>query len=465
MFVHLRTHTEFSVSDGTLRVDDVVAAAAKDGQGALAITDLSNTFGAVKFYSAARKKGIKPLIGCDVWLEGSGDAAAGGRAADVRSGSVDSSATRLLLLVQNHQGYLNLCELLTRGFGYSAAQVAGKPGRLQWPWLVELNAGLIVLSGADQGAVGQALLAGDKRRATDAARQLAEIFAGRFYIELQRAGLPTNEAHVQAAVPLAAELGLPVVATHPVQFLTPDDYEAHEARVCIADGEMLANPRRVRRFSEQQYFKSQADMRSLFADVPTALQNTVEIARRCNLSLTLGKPMLPNFPTPDGLGLDDYFRHASFEGLDERLAALYPSASDREQQRPRYVERLEFEIATIAKMGFPGYFLIVADFINWAKANGMPGRPGPRLWRGLAGGLRARHHRPGPAGLQPAVRALPEPGTRVDARLRHRLLHGQPRPRDRLCEAEVRCDASARSSPTAPWPRRPPCATWGACST
>ena len=361
-FVHLRTHTEYSVVDGTLRIDEAVAAAAADRQVAMAITDLSNLFGAIKFYSATLKAGVKPVIGADVWLEPE---------------AADRQPTRLLLLVQNHTGYLNLCEILTRCW-------SGPPSQAQpwttWAALSEFNEGLVALSGADLGAVGQALLAGDMPRARDVAQRFASVFAGRFYIELQRGGLPAHEAHVQAAVPLAAELGLPVVATHPVQFLKTDDFEAHEARVCVAEGDTLTNSRRVKRFNAEQYLKSQAEMQALFDDVPSALANSVEIARRCSLKLVLGKPQLPLFPTPevDGVRMapEAYFRQTSHEGLIARLLQLYPDDAERERERARYVERLDFEIATILKMGFPGYFLIVADFINWAKSHGCPVGPG-----------------------------------------------------------------------------------------
>jgi len=247
---------------------------------------------------------------------------------------------------------------------------------VKWDWLAELGEGLIVLSGADYGAVGMALLAGDTARAEEGARRLAGLFPQRFYLELQRAGLPGNEAHVRAAVPLAARLGLPVVATHPVQFLEPDDFDAHEARVCIAEGETLANPRRNKRFTREQYFKTQAQMQALFEDVPSAVANTAEIARRCNLTLVLDKPQLPDFPTPNGLPITDYFREASHQGLERRLAALFPDAPRRDAERPRYVQRLDFEIETIVQMGFPGYFLIVSDFIVWAKEHGCPVGPG-----------------------------------------------------------------------------------------
>ncbi len=363
MFVHLRLHTEFSVVDSTCRIDDVVRCAVADGQGALAITDLSNLFGAVKFYKAARKKGVKPLLGAEVWLEG--------------AGADETKLSRLLLLVHSQQGYLNLSELLARAW----TQQSGKPqASVKWDWLAERSAGLIALSGAQAGPVGQALLQGDQARAMDAALQLAGLFPHRFYLELQRAGRPDDEAHVAACVALAACTGLPVVATQPVQFIGPDDFEAHEARVCIAEGEILANPQRLRRFTREQYFKSDAQMQALFADLPSALANTLEIAKRCNLTLILDKPQLPDFPTPEingeRMSADDYFRHVSHEGLKERMVHLYPDPALRERELPRYLERLEFELDTIQKMGFPGYFLIVGDFINWAKNNGCPVGPG-----------------------------------------------------------------------------------------
>ena len=363
MFVHLRLHSEFSVVDGTNRIDEVVKAAAADGQPALAITDLNNLFGAIKFYKEGRGKGVKPLIGCDVVVEAMGNEAAPNH--------------RLLLLVMSHQGYLNLCELLARAW---TQNVVRDQAVVKWAWLEELSGGLLALSGAQTGAVGQALLQGNASRASELALQLAAAFPHRFYIELQRAGRADDEAHVMAAVQLAARLKLPVVATHPVQFTHEDDYEAHEARVCISEGEILGNPRRVRKFTREQYFKSAEQMHTLFADVPSALANTLEIARRCNLTLVLGKPQLPDYPTPEVDGrrmpIEEYFRYASHEGLKERLLHLYPDPAMRESQRARYEERLEFEIGTILKMGFPGYFLIVGDFINWAKKNGCPVGPG-----------------------------------------------------------------------------------------
>ncbi|MDR1968303.1 MAG: DNA polymerase III subunit alpha, partial [Burkholderiaceae bacterium] len=359
MFVHLRLHTEFSVVDGATRIDDLLRAAAADGQPALAMTDLSNLFGAIKFYSAARGAGIKPLIGAELQLSG--------------LGADGETLSRVLVLVHDQRGYLNLSQLLTRAWtqGVVKAQAV-----VRWDWLRELGDGLLLLSGAQAGPVGQALLQGNAALAGELALQMAKAFTHRFYLELQRAGRSDDEAHVAAAVQLAARLKLPVVATHPVQFATADDYEAHEARVCIAEGEILGNPRRVRRFTPQQYFKSGAEMRQLFADIPSALDNAVEIARRCNLTLTLGKPRLPDFPVPEGHTIETYFRQACAEGLEQRLLQLFADPARRETERPRYAQRLEFEIGTILKMGFPGYFLIVGDFINWAKNHGCPVGPG-----------------------------------------------------------------------------------------
>jgi DNA polymerase-3 subunit alpha len=363
MFVHLRLHSEFSIVDSTCRIDDVVQAAADDQQPALAITDLSNLFGAIKFYKAARGKGVQPILGAEIFLEGLG---------------VDPLAlSRVMVLVQSPKGYLNLSELLARAWTQNLVK---NNAVVKLAWLQELSEGLILLSGAQAGPVGQALMQGDTSRAAEIALQLASIFTHRFYLELQRAGRPEDNAHVVAAVKLASRLSLPVVATHPVQFLTQDDYESHEARVCISEGEILGNQRRVRKFTRDQYFKSSAEMQDLFSDVPSALANSVEIAKRCNLSLVLGKPQLPNYPTPlaDGkpIPIEEYFRLLSVQGLEERLVHLYPDAAKREAERPRYAERLEFEINTILNMGFPGYFLIVGDFINWAKKNGCPVGPG-----------------------------------------------------------------------------------------
>ncbi len=361
-FVHLRLHSEYSIVDGMVRLDQAVERAAADGMPALALTDLANLFGLVKFYSSARRRGIKPVVGCDVWVEpAAGEGGRDGRA-------------RLLLLARNHDGYLRLCQLLSDAWlaprsrdraEISRAALAGGD-----------NGGLIALSGAASGDVGQALLSGATAQAEALAREWARLFPDAYYIEVQRDGQPQAEALVAASAALAARLDLPLVASHPIQFLEREDFKAHEARVCIAEGHVLADPRRPRHFTEEQHFKTQAEMQALFADLPEALENAVEIARRCNLSIELGRNRLPQFPTPDGVALEDYLLQQAEAGLERRLARLYPDAAERERRRPEYAERLAFECRTIAQMGFPGYFLIVADFINWAKGNGVPVGPG-----------------------------------------------------------------------------------------
>src|SRR3954469_10416841 len=358
-FVHLRLHSEYSIVDGIVRLDDAIAAATADGMPALALTDLSNVFGMVKFYQAARSKGLKPLIGCDVWVTNESDR---------------DKPYRCLLLCASRAGYLKLCDWLTRGFRYN--QYRGR-AEIDKQWLGESGTeGLIALSGAHLRDIGHALLADNAAKATKHAQLWSELFPGRFYIELQRPGQPHAEEYVKRAVRLASALKLPVVATHPVQFVQREDFVAHEARVCIAEGYVLSDQRRPRMFTEEQFLKSQAQMVELFADLPQALQNAVEIARRCSFTLELGKSRLPLFPTPDGLTLETYLHERALAGLEQRMLALYPDEAAREQQQLRYRERLEFEISTIIQMGFPGYFLIVADFINWAKNNGVPVGPG-----------------------------------------------------------------------------------------
>ncbi|WP_313169321.1 DNA polymerase III subunit alpha [Massilia oculi] len=369
-FTHLRVHSEYSIVDGLVRIDDLVKAAVKDNQPALAVTDLANTFCLVRFYKAARGKGIKPIVGVDAWITND----------DNRD-----KPHRLLILAKNHTGYLQLCDLLARA--WLTNQYKGR-AELRTEWLEALatsvstlhpeepqaNA-LIVLSGAHFGDVGQAIENGDLAKAEANAARWAQIFPGHFYIEIQRAGQPNQEQQVRHSVALAGRLGLPVVATHPVQFLDKSEFIAHEARVCIAEGEMLANAKRVRRFNENMCFKSQDEMLELFKDLPGALANSVEIAKRCNVTLTLGKPQLPNFPTP-GMTIDEFLVAETKKGLEERLVQLYPNEAQREKERPRYEARLEFENKTIINMKFPGYFLIVAEFIQWGKNNGVPIGPG-----------------------------------------------------------------------------------------
>ena len=357
-FVHLRLHSEFSIVDGTVRIDDAVAAAVADAQPALALTDLSNVFGLVKFYRAARAQGVKPIVGCDVWLTHE---------------SERDAPFRALLLCASRAGYLRLCEWLSRA--YRGNQHRGR-AELSKTWFAEGTDGLIALSGARDGDIGQALLQGNAGGAPRLAQAWAKWFPDRFYLEVQRAGRADDEALVAATADLAAAVSLPLVATHPVQFLAREDFRAHEARVCIAEGHILADKRRPRSFTTEQFFTTRGEMAARFADLPEALANSVAIAQRCNLAVPLGRAFLPEFPTPPGVTIDQHLDGEARTGLAVRLTALFPDAEERERRRATYEERLAFEIATIQAMGFSGYFLIVADFINWAKAHGVPVGPG-----------------------------------------------------------------------------------------
>ncbi len=358
-FIHLRLHSEFSISDGIVRLDDAVERAAAQGMPALGMSDLMNIFGMVKFYKACRGVGVKPIVSCDVWLENEDDR---------------DKPFRLLLTAKNRDGYLRLCELLAQAF--TTNQYRGR-AEIRKSWLENGdNRHLICLSGAHMGDVGMALANGQRDEAIARARHWENLFPGSFYLELQRVENPQIESVVLQTVWLAGETGLPVVATHPVQFMDPDDFKAHEARVCISEGYTLADKRRPKNFSECQYFLSAEEMVQRFADIPEALANSVLIAKRANITVNLGTNYLPDFPTPDGMTLDDFLVARAKDGLEIRLAALFPDEAEREANRQRYEDRLKFETDTIIQMGFPGYFLIVADFINWAKNNGCPVGPG-----------------------------------------------------------------------------------------
>ena len=355
-FVHLRLHTEYSLVDGLVRIKPLVKQVAKLGMPAVAVTDQSNLFALVKFYKAAMAEGVKPIIGADVLLYHEAEPA---------------SPRRLTLLVQNLEGYRTLTQLISRADQENQRQ--GIP-MLMADWLETANAGLIALSGGREGRIGRALLAGNADDARRETEHWMKLFDRRFYLELQRTGRPNEEQYLDAAVDLAVEFAAPPVATNDVRFLTPDEFYAHEARVCINQGRVLDDPRRPHDYTDRQYLRSAEEMAELFADLPEALVNTVEIAKRCSLALTLGENFLPNFPVPEGLTVEEFFAGQSRKGLQERLDVLLPGAPA--EQRQPYLDRLETEIGVINQMRFPGYFLIVADFILWAKNNGIPVGPG-----------------------------------------------------------------------------------------
>jgi DNA polymerase-3 subunit alpha len=355
-FVHLHLHSEYSLSDGIVRIEELVSTVVSARMPAVALTDLANLFGAVKFFQKALKAGVKPILGSDVWLENPADR---------------NKPYRLVLLCQNRQGYLNLNQLLTRA--YAEGQHAGRPC-IQRDWFTGHSDGLIALSGALDGDIGQALVGGHADVAQRLAAEYQQWFAQRFYIELQRTGQPLQEECVHASVALAARLGLPVVATNAVQFLQADEFEAHEVRVCIQDGRVLTDTRRPRLYTAEQYFRSAEEMADLFQDIPEALANTVEIARRCNFHLDLGRYFLPDFPLPPGQNVEQLLRANANAGLTERLQRIDPGNDP--VRRKQYTDRLELELGVIIQMGFSGYFLIVADFIQWARANDVPVGPG-----------------------------------------------------------------------------------------
>ncbi|XSG86217.1 MAG: DNA polymerase III subunit alpha [Methylohalobius sp. ZOD2] len=353
-FVHLRLHSEYSLYDGLVRIKPLIARCRELNLPAVALTDQVNLFALIKFYKAAEGGGVKPIAGADLW---------------VSNPDSPRQPDRMTLLVQNDRGYRHLTQLLSRA--YLEGRRLGQP-YVEADWIRAGAEGLIALSGAREGEIGRLLLANQPAAARASLERWLKVFGDRFYLELQRTGHPREEDYLEGALDLAVALDVPVVATNDVRFLDHNDFEAHEARVCIHEGWILDDPKRPRRYSDQQYLKSPGEMRELFSDLPEALANTVEIAKRCNLQLELGKPSLPKFPIPERLTMDEYFVRASREGLERRVA----SGAIPRDRLSDYEERLQRELDVIGQMGFPGYFLIVADFIQWAKKNSIPVGPG-----------------------------------------------------------------------------------------
>ena len=358
-FVHLRLHSEFSIVDGLVRLKPLMSRVAELGMPAVAVTDFCNFYGLVKAHKAAFGAGVQPIFGVDLKVMDAAD---------------PERAYPLCLLAMNERGYKNLTLLISKA--YTDGQYLGVP-YVEKAWLEDCADGVIALSAGAQGDVGQAILGEKPDLARERARYWMQLYPQRYYLELHRTGREGDETHLHGAIALAAELQCPVVATNDVRFLDASEFEAHEARVCIGEGRTLDDPRRARSYTEQQYLRSPEEMAELFADIPEALENTVQIARRCNVVLELGKPYLPDYPVPEGLTMDEYFRQLSHEGLDERLDKLFDaSAPEFAAKQKEYRDRLEFELETIIQMGFPGYFLIVMDFIRWAKQHDIPVGPG-----------------------------------------------------------------------------------------
>ncbi|MGC4027594.1 MAG: DNA polymerase III subunit alpha [Steroidobacteraceae bacterium] len=358
-FVHLRVHTEYSLLDSVVRVPELIAATAAADMPAVALTDECNLFAMVKFYRAALARGVKPIVGVDLWLREPGER---------------EPPSRLTLLCQNEAGYLNLSRLVSRAYLEGERQTTPL---IERAWLTPQSlAGLIALSGGREGDVGRALAMG---RAAQAARLLQDwkaLLGDRYYLELQRLGRPGDDEHVAQCVQLAGAAGVPVVATNDVRFLARADFDSHEARVCIHEGSLLADPARRRHYTREQYLRTPAQMAELFADVPEALANSVQIARRCSLVLKLGSSRLPIYPVPDGSDADEHIRATAAQGLEARWRAIAAQRGSAAEVPDEYRARLVRELDVICSMGFAGYFLIVADFIRWAKHNGVPVGPG-----------------------------------------------------------------------------------------
>src|SRR5688572_14826294 len=355
VFVHLRLHTEFSLQDSVVRIPELVERTAALGMPAIAVTDQNNLFAMVKFYREGLKFGVKPIIGVDVLLR------AGERLAP----------NRLTLLCKDPVGYQNVTNLITRA--WLEGQDRGLP-LIDRSWLTpETTVGLIALSGFAEGDVGRAFGHGRDADALALARGWQALFGSRYYLELQRLGRADDESLIAKCVELSVETGIPVVATNDVRFLSASDFESHEARVCISDGALLADPGRRRRYTKDQYLRSAEEMAELFADIPEALVNSVEIARRCSLPLKLGESRLPNYPLPAGISVESHIREEALKGFAAREKMFAP---DQLARIDEYRKRLDAELAVISKMGFAGYFLIVADFIRWARENGVPVGPG-----------------------------------------------------------------------------------------
>ena len=363
-YVHLHVHSEYSLIDGIIRVDELVDQSASLGYNSVALTDLTNLFGLIEFYRSARDKGIKPIVGSEINV----------------AKDKDSLSAPLVLLAMNKQGYINLTKLVSKA--YVEGQINGEPIVL-FSWLEEFSDGIIALSGGVEGHIGNSILAGNTKLSESRIDFFKKIFQDNFFIEIQRLGKANEKEYNDTALRLASEKQVPVVATNNVRFLnavdpdvSPSDFEAHEARVCIQRGDTLDDPRRPKNFTEQQYFRSKEEMINLFSDLPEALVNTVKISEKCNIDLELGKFYLPDFEVPQEYSREDFLRKISKDGLLSRITEIESSIDTYPINESKYIERLDYELDMICKLDFAGYFLIVADFVNWAQKNDIPVGPG-----------------------------------------------------------------------------------------
>ena len=364
-FVHLHLHSEYSLSDGIIRIEELVERSCEYNFPAVALTDLTNLFGLIKFYRMAREKGIKPIVGCELRLV-------------KEEGNIGAP---FVLLVKNKRGYTNLTKLISKA--YIEGQDTGDP-LVKIDWLSDYSEGLIALSGGQKGHIGQALLLNNNNLAKKRINYFRDIYGEDFFLEIQRVGREDEEHYNISAIDLAQEIGIPIVATNDVRFLTPidpddespSDFEAHEARVCIQRGEILSDSSRAKEYVESQYLSSAEEMRAKFSDIPEALENTLLISKKCNLELELGEFYLPDFEVPGETTTKDYLKKKAKEGLKRRLEEINSSINSYDIDKKIYTKRLDYELDMICKLGFEGYFLIVADFVNWAQENDIPVGPG-----------------------------------------------------------------------------------------
>ena len=358
-FVHLRVRTEFSLIDSIIRVKPLIQRVKELAMPACGISDFTNFFGLIKFYKTAQNNGIKPICGCDFIIR------------DIED---ESKTSIITLFAMNTEGYRNITLLIS--MGYQIGQKLGIP-YVDRSWFEGRSNGVIALSGAKFGDIGQDLLANRVREAEESLAYWMRLFPNRFYLELQRTGRPGDERYLHKALALSEKFDCPLVATNDVRFLNRDQFDVHEARVCIGESRALDDPRRKRIYNDEQYLRSPEEMHELFSDIPEALENTVEIAKRCNLDIALGKYFLPEYPIPDGMTENEFFTKISYDGLEDRLKTILDSSSSHYlEDKKEYTDRLQFELDIICQMGFPGYFLIVMDFIQWAKDHDIPVGPG-----------------------------------------------------------------------------------------
>ena len=352
-FTHLNVHSEYSIVDSIVKIDQLSEKAKEFNYESIAITDSANLFGFLKFYKSARSKGIKPIAGAEI--------------NHVKDSSSHNEHANLTLIAKNQSGYKNLIKLISK------SQIAGKMSGIpviETEWLADHSDGLIVLSGGFRGHIGKAVLDTNHDLFLKRIKYFQKIFAEDFILEISRINRPQEELYNEYILSKAGELGLPVIASNEVRFIDKEDFEAHETRVCIQKGDVLSDARRSRNYFEDQFFLSSEEMYEKFKDIPEVLSNAYEISKKCNLEVETGIYVLPDFETPLNKSAADHLIELSKSNLKEKIQDL------SDEDKIKYADRLDFELDVISKMGYSGYFLVVSDFVNWAQENDVPVGPG-----------------------------------------------------------------------------------------